>query len=54
MIVVQIDDALKRRGIIPKGSKQEAESAADLCVQQDGNLTGACGEYVPVEWISSH
>ena len=33
---------------------REAESAAYLCGQQDGNMPGAWGEYVSVEWIYSN
>ena len=55
MIVVQIDDAINRTGIIPKGRKDENQNQLQIYVKKkDGNLSGACGEYVSVEWISSH
>ena len=53
-MVVQLDDAIKSSGGCAKGEEgREGESAAYLCGQQYGNLSGACGEYVSVEWTSS-
>ena len=32
MIVVQLDDANKRRGVMPKGGKDEKQNQMQICV----------------------
>ena len=34
MIVVQLDDAINRRGVMPKGSKDEKQNQLQICVDK--------------------
>ena len=52
MIMVQLDDTIKRRGIIPKGRKDEKHNQLQICVDNEMSICqGACVEYVSVERI---